>query len=121
MKDHERIEELINNGYKIIGNVFSLTGFIKGNCDVEIFYKVFKLKTPKEKLLNTSNQNNFLIILGNPSTNDQVEIITNDKEAILNAKKQIEYQRAPIGTVLTFTCVESGGSSSIKGFFIWIN
>lgn len=117
MNDRERIDELINNSYQIIGNVFPLTRFTKGNSDVKNFYNVFNVITPKKKLLNPSNQNKSLIILRDLSTNDQVEIITNEEEAIFSAKKQIEYQRAPIGTLLRFTCVALGGSSSYQRIF----
>ena len=108
MSDCETLEEALSNGYFINGDIFSISRI---RSDIKGFIKVFNVRLPTETILDPANNDKSIIILKNPKTKDQIEIISSDAKTLERAKQQLEYQNSPTGLLITVYCEALGGSS----------
>lgn len=122
MTDLEIMEKAIIDGYYVVG-IFPIDAIQDNHNEylrtrnyhlsVDAFIETFDLQKRKDVLLSPENRDKFVIILKN-SCRGQIEIITSEPQCIMKAKRQIEYQKEPIGLSIIVHCAVSGGSSDLS-------
>ncbi|MBN1761982.1 MAG: hypothetical protein JW878_02720 [Methanomicrobia archaeon] len=91
MVDHTRLEQLLMDGYVVVGPVLHLS----------------RIRPEAIDKMGTKT----LIMLRHPSTGHRVKMLTSDERAIERAKNQRHYQEEPIGTLVHIICVALRGRS----------
>lgn len=109
MEDHTKIEQLLIDGYVVVGPALHLSRIRLETIDN--IFSVFSIETKRETLLNPSNRTKTLIMLRHPTTGHRVEMLTSDERAIEIAKIQRHYQEDKIGTYIHIICAALGGRS----------
>ena len=115
MNDKSQLELLLDNGYHVVGPVKPLVE-LKQKSFLN-FISVFSIKLSQQILLDPSNRNKTLIMLRQPSTGQQIEIITSEDHIITMAKTQQNYQNETIGMLIRSRCCALGGQSSNERIF----
>jgi len=115
LDDESQLDNLLANGYLIVGPVISLSELTQNS--IANFLSVFSVSLSPQTLLDPSNRNRTLIMLRHPSTGHQIEIISSDDYVITRAKGQRSYQEEPIGLLIRALCSALGGRSSRERIF----
>lgn len=122
MSDYQKLDRALTSGNFLVGSINPLLNIQVNNDEysrtgnqalsIDSFVNVFKIETNKSVLLDPSDRNKFLIILKDPTTHHQIEILSSDNATIERANQQHLYQNQPVGTLITAHCAALGGSSN---------
>lgn len=109
MDDSSQLEQLLTEGYQIVGPIKSIADLL--HTSISNFLAVFDITDGRKILLDPRNRSKSLIMLRNLSTQQRVEIITSDEQTINRALAQQSYQDEPIGLSIHAQCSALGGRS----------
>ena len=101
--DFKELNQHLADGYLIDEAVHCL-GRLNPQT-IDRFTSFFSIKTDAAILLDLSNSDKQLIILGHPTTGSRFELITSDDATMLRVASQLSYQKERIGTQIHARCI----------------
>lgn len=101
--DFKELNQHLADGYLIDVSVHCLGRLSPQTIDR--FTSFYSIKTAAAILLDPSNSDKYLIILGHPTTGSRFELITSDDATMLRVATQLSYQKERIGTLIRARCV----------------